>query len=337
MAFLVLFSCWKVPFLLCLPEFLSTSIVIAIDQTTLASYPDNCRSLLTGLIACSFSVVKQPLKYTNQISLQGPLASRMLKIKSAEDAMPDLQPHLKHSSTSTHSVSSSQMVFFLSGAPGRHQAHWLPRVSPTDTLSLFVWNGGLPIWVCHTLWPRCFGQQDASTPNQCPQFSSCSNYYPVHCVVEVPGCSTVSQVHSDTGHQGGSFYNYGGERKQGKWQQEQKRPMSSALQVAQLKCESQASQPYYWAQAQTCRKANKSLSRDNKCWKHSIAYSAAWTDQQSRVLGSSLKSGTITLLHTARTSPGPCVQGPSVGQGSRGQGRSTCFASDGSGLESWLC
>lgn len=157
MAFLVLFSCWKVPFLLCLPEFLSTSIVIAIDQTSLASYPDNCHSLLTGLIACSFSVVKQPLKYTNQISLQGPLASRMLRMKSqntsAEDAMPDLQPHLKHSSTSTHSLSSSQMVFFLPGNPGRHQAHWLPMASPTDILSLLVWNGGLPMSLPYTLAP----------------------------------------------------------------------------------------------------------------------------------------------------------------------------------------
>lgn len=58
MALLLLFSCWKVRFLLCQHEFLSISTVTAIDQTTLDSHPDNCSDLLTGLIASSFSVVK---------------------------------------------------------------------------------------------------------------------------------------------------------------------------------------------------------------------------------------------------------------------------------------
>lgn len=58
MALLLLFSCWKVRFLLCQHEFLSISTVNAVDLITLDSHPDNCSDLLTGLIASSFSVVK---------------------------------------------------------------------------------------------------------------------------------------------------------------------------------------------------------------------------------------------------------------------------------------
>ena len=68
----------------CLPEYFSISSAAAIDQITLGSHPHHSSSLLSGLIAFSFSAVKQSLKYTNKIILLslGSLASKILRIMS---------------------------------------------------------------------------------------------------------------------------------------------------------------------------------------------------------------------------------------------------------------
>lgn len=84
------------PFFLCLPAFLSISTVTAIDQTSLASHPDNSSRLLAGLIAFSFSVREWSLKYKNEtlpLSL-GSLAPAVKdKIRSPTSCETHLHPH----------------------------------------------------------------------------------------------------------------------------------------------------------------------------------------------------------------------------------------------------
>lgn len=203
---------------------------------------------------------------------------------------------------------------------------WPAHRSLPYTLATVLWAAGCAHWV--PLPPT-------SVPSSPPAVLAT-------CTVEVPVCATVSEAHSDTGHQGGGFCNYGGERSQGKGQRERKRHMGSALQVAQLKCESQASQPDYWAQVQTCRRANKSLSHDNKCWKHNTTYSTADTGTADFSLGRPAATGLGTFPNVweynpaslGQDLPGALCPRPFCRPRKQGWGMSICFASDSSGSES---
>lgn len=150
------------------------------------------------------------------------------------------------SNISTRSLSSGHKGLYLSPS---HGPSLLLSFLPSFTFLLPIFCPGLPPLTHWTSFygmvtclydlaipfgPNAMGSRmrslGVSTPSQYLQSSCCLTASLATPMTEIPACSTPSQPHSDTGHQGGSSYNCRGERSQGsklrKGRQEQKRSVS---------------------------------------------------------------------------------------------------------------